>query len=214
MRCPVCESLEARAFQVVNGLAYGRCDRCEATFLLREHWPSPEAERAEYALHQNTEDDPGYRSFLQRVAAPLLQRLPPRQHGLDFGCGPGPVLANLLREAGHTVALYDPFFHPDPAALATCYDFVTCTEVAEHFHDPAAEFRRLHGLLRPGGWLALMTRFQTDDARFAQWHYRRDPTHVVFYREATLRWLARQHGWAIEVPCANVALMRRPPVTA
>ncbi len=209
MRCPVCESPDGRPFQVVGDRAYGRCDRCEATFLFPEQRPSIEAERAEYALHQNGEGDAGYRTFLARVATPLLQRLPPGCHGLDYGCGPGPVLAGMLREAGHTVALYDPLFHPDSAALDTTYDFITCTEVAEHFHDPAAEFRRLDALLRPGGWLALMTRFQTDDARFANWHYRRDPTHVVFYREATLRWLARHHGWRAEVPCANVVLMHK-----
>jgi SAM-dependent methyltransferase len=209
MRCPVCESPDGRPFQVVGGRAYGRCDRCEATFLFPEQRPSIEAERAEYALHQNAEGDAGYRAFLARVATPLLQRLPPGCHGLDYGCGPGPVLAGMLREAGHTVVLYDPLFHPDSAALDTTYDFITCTEVAEHFHDPAAEFRRLDGLLRPGGWLALMTRFQTDDARFANWHYRRDPTHVVFYREATLRWLAHHHGWQAEVPCANVMLMHK-----
>jgi hypothetical protein len=214
MRCPVCESLEGRAFQVVGERAYGRCGRCEATFLFPEHRPSPEAERAEYELHRNTGDDTGYRAFLAQVATPLLQRLAPGCSGLDYGCGPGPVLADLLREAGHTVALYDPFFHPDTGALATPHDFITCTEVAEHFHDPAAEFRRLDALLHPGGWLALMTRFQTDDARFAQWHYRRDPTHVVFYREATLRWLARHHGWHCEVPGANVVLMQKRPAPA
>lgn len=209
MQCPVCEGLEGRPFQVVDDLAYGRCDRCEATFLFPEHLPSIEAERTEYALHQNTDADAGYRLFLARVATPLLQRLRPGSSGLDFGCGPGPVLAGMLREAGHTVALYDPIFQPDRTALDATYDFITCTEVAEHFHDPATEFRRLDGLLRHGGWLALMTRFQTDDARFAQWHYRRDPTHVVFYREATLRWVARHHGWRAEVPCPNVVLMHK-----
>jgi 2-polyprenyl-3-methyl-5-hydroxy-6-metoxy-1,4-benzoquinol methylase len=209
MRCPVCEGPDGQAFQVIEARAYGRCNRCEATFLLPAHLPSPEAERAEYGLHQNTGDDTGYRAFLERVANPLLQRLAPGRRGLDFGCGPGPLLADMLREAGHTVVLYDPFFHPDSSALEVTYDFITCTEVAEHFHDPASEFRRLNTLLRPGGWLALMTRFQTDDTRFAHWHYRRDPTHVVFYREATLRWLARHHGWQAEVPCANVVLMQK-----
>ncbi len=55
-----------------------------------------------------------------------------------------------------------------------------------------------------------MTCFQTDDARFARWHYRRDPTHVVFYREETLRLLAARRGWEIDVPCKDVALLRRP----
>lgn len=211
MHCPVCESLQGRPFQVIGARAYGRCDRCEATFLLPEHLPTPEAERAEYALHQNAPDDAAYREFLQQLALPLLQKLPPARHGLDFGCGPGPALAKLLREAGHTVALYDPFFHPDPAALETTYDFITCSEVVEHFHQPAREFRRLDGLLRPGGWLAVMTRFQTDDTRFAQWHYRRDPTHVVFYRPATFEHLARMHRWRCEVPVPNVVLLQKAP---
>mgnify|MGYP001380110208 CR=1 FL=1 len=121
------------------------------------------------------------------------------------------ALAAVLREAGHRMALYDPFFSPDEAPLAEEYDFVTCTETAEHFHRPADEFDRLFGLVRPDGWLAIMTRFQTDDASFADWHYRRDPTHVVFYRSSTLVHLAHQQGWTCEVPIKDVALMRRPP---
>ena len=130
--------------------------------------------------------------------------------GLDYGCGPRPALAAMLEEAGHAVALYDPFFQPEPAPLGQRYDFVTCTEAAEHFHRPAATFEQIMGLVRPGGWLALMTCFQTDDARFANWHYRRDPTHVVFYRETTLRHLAAAHGWSCTVPAKDVALMQAP----
>lgn len=207
--CPVCEAAAAQPFMQVEGRHYWRCPQCQATFLDPSQLPSAEREQAEYRLHDNDAAQAGYRRFLQQVAQPLLQRLLPGQHGLDYGCGPGPVLAAMLREAGHTVALYDPFFQPDRSVLATTYDFITCTEVAEHFHTPAAEFRRLDSLLKPGGWLALMTCFQTDDARFAQWHYRRDPTHVVFYREATLRHLAERHGWQSEFPAANVALMRK-----
>ncbi|MEQ8700574.1 MAG: methyltransferase domain-containing protein, partial [Bauldia litoralis] len=101
-------------------------------------------------------------------------------------------------------------FLPDTGPLEETYDFITCTEVAEHFHRPAAEFDRLDSLLRPGGWLAVMTCFQTDDDRFATWHYRTDPTHVVFYREATLRTIAAQHGWSCDIPVKDVALMRKP----
>ena len=207
--CPVCETATAQPFMQVAGRHYWRCPQCQATFLDPSQRPTAKREQAEYRLHDNNAAQAGYRRFLQQVAQPLLQRLPPGQHGLDYGCGPGPVLAALLREAGHTVALYDPFFVPDRTVLDTRYDFITCTEVAEHFHSPAAEFRRLDSLLKPGGWLALMTCFQTDDARFVQWHYRRDPTHVVFYREATLRYVAASLGWEFEVPVANVALMRK-----
>lgn len=210
MRCPVCENEDSHPFQTVGPRAYWRCPVCVCTFLQPDQRPGPEAEQAEYRLHQNAPEQPGYRRFLQQLATPLLQRLNGPSEGLDFGCGPGPVLAALLREAGHCVALYDPIFQPDEAVLLRTYPFITCSEVVEHFHRPAAEFRRLNALLAPGGWLALMTGFQTDDALFADWHYRRDPTHVVFYREETLRWLARHHGWHCEIPCTHVALMRKP----
>jgi 2-polyprenyl-3-methyl-5-hydroxy-6-metoxy-1,4-benzoquinol methylase len=194
----------------VGAQNYWRCETCEARFLDPRHFLAPEDERAHYAQHENTIDDPGYRRFLAKLATPLLERLAPASRGLDYGCGPGPALAAMLREAGHEVALYDPFFHPDPAALSQSYDFITCTETAEHFHHPADEFDRLERMLAPGGWLAVMTSFQTDDARFATWHYRRDPTHVVFYREVTFRVIAAQRGWSCEVPAKDVALMRKP----
>lgn len=198
----------------MGGRDYLRCDACEATFLAPAQRLNPARERAEYEQHQNLPGDPGYTAFLKRVADPLLERLPPRSQGLDYGCGPGPVLAQMLRAAGHGVRLYDPFFHPDTDALQARYGFITCTEVIEHFHTPAHEFRQLDAMLQPGGWLALMTGFQTDDARFAQWHYRRDPTHVVFYREATLAHIARRLGWQMTVPGRNVALMHKPPAGA
>lgn len=210
LQCPVCESPKSLPFQSVAGRDYSRCPRCEATFLQPDQRPDIAREHAEYRLHRNAEHDAAYRRFLQQLSDPLLARLPPASHGLDFGCGPGPALADMLRENGHTVALYDPLFQPDRSVLDGHYGFITCTEVIEHFHRPAAEFRHLDAMLAPGGWLAVMTGFQTDDTRFAQWHYRRDPTHVVFYREATLRWLARHHGWSIEIPRANVALMQKP----
>lgn len=206
----MCETPDTRFFLGVDDYHYWRCDRCSATFMAPDQRPSPERERAEYELHCNDAADPGYRAFLSRVVRPLLERLPGPCRGLDYGCGPGPVLATLVQAAGHTVALYDPFFHPDPEVLARRYDFIACTEVAEHFHHPAEEFRRLDGMLAPGGWLALMTRFQTDDARFANWHYRRDPTHVVFYRDDTVRFIAAALGWRCQILGADVAMLQKP----
>ncbi len=193
----------------VEARAYWRCHTCQATFLHPAQLPDEAAERARYQQHRNEVDDPRYRLFLQKLAAPLLERLAPASHGLDFGCGPAPALACMMTEAGHTMALFDPFFRPDPLVLQHRYDFVTCTEVAEHFHRPAAEFTQLLHLLNPGGWLAIMTSFQTDDAAFASWYYRHDPTHVVFYRETTLRYLANQHDCHCEIPVPNVALLQK-----
>ena len=116
----------------------------------------------------------------------------------------------MLRESGHRCWLYDPFYEPDEAPLAWQYDFVTCTETAEHFHAPGREFARLSGLVKPGGVLAVMTCFQVDDARFRNWHYRLDPTHVCFYRHETFEFLAAELGWVFEAPAKNVAFLTRP----
>ncbi len=207
--CPICAA-GAEYFLSVEGRDYFRCPACQARFLHPSQHPARHEEVTHYRHHENDPEDPRYRRFLAKLADPLLDRLPPGASGLDYGCGPGPALAAMLREAGHPMALYDPFFAPDPAPLRRAYDFVVCTETAEHFHNPAMEFAFLRGLVRPGGWLALMTCFQTDDDRFAGWHYRRDPTHVVFYREETLRVVARSWGWFCEVPEKDVVLMRRP----
>ncbi len=166
-------------------------------------------EHAWYRLHRNDPDDKDYRRFLSKLADPLLERLPPRAKGLDYGCGPGPALACILREAGHHVQLFDPLFFPGPEPLEDLYDFIVCAEVIEHFHRPAEEFARFDRMLRTGGWLALMTCFQTEDDRFENWHYRRDPTHVVFFREATLRHIARRFRWRCEIPLKDVALMQK-----
>lgn len=209
LACPVCTS-PAQCFVVAEHRSYFRCHCCGARFMAPQHYLDARAERAYYALHENDVQDQRYRRFLSKLADPLLGRLQPGAQGLDYGCGPGPALADMMQSAGHPMALYDPFFAPDPAPLARHHDFVTCTEVAEHFHHPIAEFARLRDLVKPGGWLAVMTCFQTDDARFAAWQYRADPTHVVFYREITFRYLAQAWGWRCEVPVKDVALLQRP----
>jgi len=210
--CPVCRAPGPRPFQRVRGAAYWHCPSCRARFLDPRQRPSRSEEHAAYRLHENDADDPGYRRFLSKLVLPLLERLPAGASGLDYGSGPNSALAAMLGEAGHGIALYDPLFRPDRSVLDRRYDFVTCTETAEHFHHPADEFDRLGDLLRPGGLLAVMTCFQTDDARFADWHYRRDPTHVVFYREATLRRIAEQRGWTCDIPVKDVAFMRLPAI--
>lgn len=207
--CPVCGA-KARFFLTADERDYWSCPDCAVRFLDPRHRPTREEELAQYLLHQNDPADPGYRRFLSRLADPLLARLHRPSTGLDYGCGPGPALAAILRERGHEVALFDPFFAPDRSALQRTYHFITCTETAEHFHHPAAEFARLMRMVRSGGLLAIMTCFQTDDARFASWHYRKDPSHVVFYREETFRLLANRCGWTCEVSVKDVALLRRP----
>jgi SAM-dependent methyltransferase len=207
--CPLCVGPWPQPYANVDHAFYYRCGRCHLVFLAREQLPSRAIELATYRLHENDPGDSRYRGFLARLTEPLRRHLLPGMIGLDFGCGPGPAIAPLLSEHGLEVIDYDPFFRPSQAALARRYDFITCSEVVEHFHRPASEFRRLDALLRSGGWLGIMTGMLEDDARFAKWWYRRDPTHVCFFREETMTWIADRFGWRVTFPAPNVTLFQK-----
>ncbi len=212
--CPVCASEGTLPFAVVGGTPYFRCSLCHAVAMEPARRLPAGAERARYLLHRNRPDDTDYLAWQDRLLAPLLARLPPAARGLDFGSGPSPVLAARLEAAGHPTRLYDPFFHPDATALEGegRYDFIVVCEVAEHLHRPAEEFARLVGMIAPGGILAVMTAFLPDGGppAFAAWHYRSDPTHVVFYGERTFRVIAARHGLAVDFPGPNLAFLAEP----
>jgi 2-polyprenyl-3-methyl-5-hydroxy-6-metoxy-1,4-benzoquinol methylase len=113
----------------------------------------------------------------------------------------------MLRELGYDVLDYDPYYAPFRERLDRRYDFITVCEVAEHLADPAAEFARLFDCLNPGGVLGIMTSHIPPDQPFVSWHYQRDPTHICFYSESSLHWLAQRHGKQLSLPACNVALL-------
>ena len=166
-------------------------------------------EKQRYLEHNNDLKNKAYRAFLSKLSEPLKEKIPLGSHGLDFGCGTGPALADMLAQDGYEVSLYDPFFYPDKNVLSKQYDFVTCTETAEHFHNPRKEFDRLDGLLKPGAWLGIMTSFLTEDDEFENWYYRRDPTHVTFYSEKTFQVIASQRNWKCEIKSKNIVLLQK-----
>jgi hypothetical protein len=188
--CPLCHSEKAFHFYQDQFRDYYRCERCSLVFVLPSAYLSPADEKSRYDLHKNSPDDPAYRLFLSRLFNPLQQRLPPNQHGLDFGAGPGPTLSVMFTEAGHHMEIYDPFYAHEPAVLTKVYDFITTSEVVEHLHHPAVEFERLWRCIKPSGYLGIMTKLVLDQTAFAAWHYKNDPTHVCFYSESTFHWLA------------------------
>lgn len=197
MPCPLCNTANAEPFFEDNRRSYFRCKVCQLTFVPPAQYLSPTEEKAEYDLHQNSPDDPGYRQFLSRIFEPMQARLAPNSHGLDFGCGPGPTLSVMFEEAGHTVALYDVFYAKNPSVFEQQYDFITATEVVEHLHQPQQELDRLWACLKPGGLLGIMTKLALNRDAFSRWHYKNDLTHVCFFSRQTFQWLAQK--WEAEV---------------
>lgn len=208
--CPLCGGDAGTTFHTDGAVRYFECGACALVYRDPVYWPTRRAEEGRYREHRNDPDDAGYIGFLRRLAEPVVERLPAGARGLDFGCGPAPALGALLTAAGFTCASYDPLFAPDESLLEQTYDFVTCSEVLEHLHAPGTALALLGKLLAGGGMFGVMTQYRGNAVSFAHWWYRRDSTHVCFYSEATMRWIAGDRGWAVELPRPGIALFTVP----
>ena len=129
--------------------------------------------------------------------------------GLDYGCGFAPALANIFKSYGFKVELYDPFFFPNKDVLLKKYKFITCSEVVEHFFSPYDEFDKIDNLLDNNSWFGVMTTFLPRDDLFENWYYRRDPTHVVFYKKQTFQHIGFQRNWQVFFPSENIVLFHK-----
>lgn len=208
--CPLCES-EAAAFTQDRTRSYLRCPICDLTFVPPDLHLSMQEEKSRYDLHQNNPADSGYRTFLGRLFHPMEHRLAPGARGLDFGCGPGPTLSLMFEEAGYTCAVYDPFYANNPAVLETQYDFLTCSETMEHMVHPREEFERFLTLVKPGGWIGIMTQLHNEaPVPFERWHYKDDDTHICFFSRQTFQWLEKTYDLRVEFHPKGVVLFQTP----
>ena len=168
-----------------------------------------EAERRRYTLHENSPENPGYRSYLEAFFGSVITFPSIVDAGFceswkifDYGSGPEPALVALMREKGLDARGWDPFFAKDTERFPGGADLVTCLEVAEHFKTPREDFARLSESVRSGGFAAIGTRLvdtlpprtDGDYGPFLSWWYRQDPTHVSFYSKKALCHVAGEAG--------------------
>jgi hypothetical protein len=210
--CPLCAERAAPWLHEEHGRAFHLCEACGLVFVDPAGHPTPAAAAARYAHHHNDPADPGYRAHLERLADPLCAKAAAGARALDFGSGPTPALAGLLRERGFETTAWDPLYAPGPGALVGCYDLIACCEVVEHFRAPAREFTRLAGLLAADGWLGISTKLLVEPGRLPGWWYARDPTHLAIYQPRTMEWLAARFGWDLESPAPDVTLFHAAPL--
>lgn len=207
--CPLCEADKTNLWHTDSKREFVHCQNCYLVFVPSQYFLSLNKEKAHYDHHKNDPCDIRYRTHLGRLANPLIEQLSPGSDGLDFGCGPGPTLSLILAEAGFPTRIYDPIYAPNPDAWSQTYDFVTASEVVEHFHRPRFEFARIWSLLRPRGILGIMTRRLGEQSAFKSWYYKNDPTHVIFFSEQTFRWLSEHLSADLEIIGPDVHLLRK-----
>lgn len=193
--CPLCGHAAQPLHEERRRYYY--CTSCGLVHRERAQWPDAVAERARLERHRNRPGDAGYRDWLRPLARALADRLPAGAAVLDLGCGPEPVLAGLLREAGLRAESWDPLFHPVPEPTGPLGGITLC-EVFEHLREPQATLDQLDSLLAPGGWLALSTGMLERPEALPGWWYARDPVHLIFATPATLDWIAGRMGWTLE----------------
>ena len=207
--CTVCKNNKIEFFLNVEGLDYWQCGLCKATMLDSIKFISNNKEKKHYLKHNNQINDTRYRIFLSNLIEPLKDKISIDDMGLDYGCGYAPALADILKKDGFNVELYDPFFFKNENIFCRKFNFITCSEVVEHFFKPYEEFNKIDSLLAKNSWLAIMTSFMTQNYLFKNWHYRRDPTHVVFYKKITFKIIANQRDWKINFPSKNIVLFNK-----
>ena len=193
LQCRLCGGATHRAGR--DGLERDlyRCPQCLYVYVSKSFFLKFEEEEKRYSLHQNSIDDAGYNTFLKRLLMPLETFLRRGDVLLDYGSGPEPVFAELLRKKGFDVQTYDPFFSP-LFSDEERYDAITSVEVFEHFHNPAKELKTIFSLIEPGGYLGIMTERYNNTTDFKTWYYTKDPTHVGFFSDETFKWMEAKHN--------------------
>jgi len=191
LTCKVCGSGRLKLIGEEN--KYYHCDQCEVIFSEPDEIVAPDEEKQRYEGHDNNHQNEGYvrmfKEFIDEVIEPHIN-LDEINDVLEFGCGPGPVLADLLEKRELNVDLYDPYFFPKKVFKDQKYDLITSTEVFEHFSDPVKELKLLTSHLKEGSYLAVMTSFHPGPGDFEDWWYKWDPTHIVFYNQKTFSEIA------------------------
>jgi len=194
--CPLCLQTKIQSSFINLQRTFYECANCSLVFVDPQHHLNKESEKKRYETHQNDILDPGYQKFVTPLFEIIKSKVSVEKSGLDFGAGTGPVLAKLLNDCGFKIELYDPFFHPNPTALAKKYDFIFASEVAEHFYSPQREFSLLDSLLEPSGFLFLMTLIMTEQTPRETWFYLKDPTHVCAYSLKTFEWIKKRYHFS------------------
>jgi len=195
----------------------GRCDDCGHIFA--DPCPAPEFVGSLYGSLEDPlyEEEAGGRAMNFRRVLARLERLRPEKGRLfDVGAATG-ILMNLARERGWEIDGVEPSswaveyartryglavrpgLFEEVRVGSSSVDAVTMIDLIEHTSRPYDALRRAAEILRPGGFLCLVTPdIRSAAARLAGkawWHFR--PAHLAYFTRESLDALFRRTGFTV-----------------
>ncbi len=191
--CPLCLNKNTQDYARDPSRDFSLCSICSLIFVPRSQLISSSDEKKRYDFHQNDESDEFYRKYLNLIAESILPTLSEGEVGLDFGCGRTTLMSDLFKKKNFAVDSYDLYYFPDLTIWSKKFNFIILSEVIEHLRYPMEEMKKLRDLLLPEGKIFIKTKLHPGDKSFFDnWFYKRDITHVQFFSEDSLRYLAKE----------------------
>ena len=109
MKCGLCLEENSLSFKkdIKRNWQYWHCQVCDLVFRDPETYLDKFEEKARYETHNNSIESPGYVKFLTPAVEILKPYLSESSEGLDFGCGPGPIIDILFsRQESRSATLF------------------------------------------------------------------------------------------------------------
>ena len=191
MNCPLCQNKSTNFFKNI----YFKCSCCKGIFKKSNLHLKGKDEKNIYDKHVNISTDIRYQNFLSPITNSVLNDFSSNTKGLDFGSGKDSAIVKVLRDNKYKIEAYDLFYKDDKSLLEKKYDYITCSEVIEHFQNPKKEFELLLLILKENAALYLMTEIYDESINFEKWYYKNDPTHIFFYQKETFAWIQKKYAF-------------------
>jgi len=134
MKCKICSTNTEQFTDNQLQKTFYHCPYCELIFLGKKFFVTEQNEKNQYDHHNNSLENEGYVKMFNDFLDYTLEGLHVKT-ALDFGSGPTPVLAELLKRRDFFVEHFDKFYQPKKVYENKLYDLITSTEVFEHLDD-------------------------------------------------------------------------------